>query len=49
MRTMSIIRALPNHIFTQEIEVGLPYLINLAVENGVQRFDGTTPDCDVQF
>src|SRR6266436_478139 len=34
----------PDHIFTQEIEVGLPYRINLAVENGVQRYDGTTQE-----
>ena len=39
----------PNHLFTQEIEVGLPYRINLAVENGVQRFDGTTQDATFSF
>src|SRR5438132_6876040 len=34
----------PNHTFTQEIEVGLPYRINLAVENSVERDGGTLQD-----
>jgi hypothetical protein len=34
----------PDHTFTQEIEVGLPYRINLAVENGVERDGGTLQD-----
>jgi hypothetical protein len=34
----------PDHTFTQEIEVGLPYRINLAVENSVERNDGTLQD-----
>jgi len=34
----------PDHTFTQEIEVGLPYRINLAIENGVERNAGTLQD-----
>jgi hypothetical protein len=34
----------PDHHWTQEIEVGLPYRINLAIENDVQRFDGDLQD-----
>jgi hypothetical protein len=34
----------PDHIFTQEVEVGLPYRINLAVENGVEAFSGRTQE-----
>jgi hypothetical protein len=30
----------PDHHFTQECEIGLPYRINVAIENDVQRFDG---------
>jgi len=30
----------PDHHWTQEVEVGLPYRINLAIENDVERFDG---------
>jgi hypothetical protein len=39
----------PDHIFTQEIEVGLPYRFNVAVENGVQRYDGTLQDGTFSF
>jgi hypothetical protein len=31
----------PDHHFTQEVEVGLPYRINLAIENDVERYNGT--------
>jgi hypothetical protein len=34
----------PDHTFTQEVEVGLPYRINLAIENAVERYDGTGQD-----
>jgi hypothetical protein len=34
----------PDHTFTQEIEVGLPYRINLAIENSVERNAGTLQD-----
>ncbi len=30
----------PDHIFTQEIEVGLPHRFGVAIENGVQSFRG---------
>ncbi len=32
----------PDHIFAQEIEVGLPYRFGLAVENRIERFVGDT-------
>ena len=32
----------PDHVFTQEVEVGLPYRFGLAVENSVERFNGDT-------
>jgi hypothetical protein len=34
----------PDHHLTQECEIGLPYRINLAVENDVERFDGDLQD-----
>lgn len=34
----------PDHMFTQEIEVGLPYRFGIAVENSVETFRGTTQD-----
>jgi hypothetical protein len=39
----------PDHIFTQEVEIGLPYRFNVAIENGVQRYDGTTQDATFSF
>jgi hypothetical protein len=39
----------PDHHFTEEIEVGLPYRINLAIENDVQRYDGTLQDATFSF
>jgi hypothetical protein len=32
----------PDHLFTQEVEVGLPYRFGLAVENRVEHFSGDT-------
>jgi hypothetical protein len=34
----------PDHHFTEELEVGLPYRINLAFENDIQHYDGDTQD-----
>jgi hypothetical protein len=39
----------PDHHFTEEVEVGLPYRINLAIENDVQRYDGTLQDATFSF
>jgi len=39
----------PDHNFTQEIEVGLPWRINLAVENSVETFGGTTQERSFSF
>jgi hypothetical protein len=39
----------PDHTFTQEVEVGLPYRINLAVENGIERYDGNLQDATFSF
>lgn len=39
----------PDHHFTEEVEVGLPYRINLAIENDVQRYDGTLQDGTFSF
>src|SRR6201987_5150170 len=30
----------PDHLFTQEIEFGLPYRFNIAAETGLERFNG---------
>jgi hypothetical protein len=32
----------PDHHFTQECEIGLPYRFNIAIENDVQHYDGDT-------
>ena len=34
----------PDHMFTQEIEVGLPYRLGIAVENSVELFRGRSQD-----
>jgi hypothetical protein len=34
----------PDHHWTQEVEIGLPYRFNIAFENNVQHFDGDTQD-----
>jgi hypothetical protein len=34
----------PDHMFTQEIEIGLPYRFGVAMENSVERFLGHTQD-----
>jgi len=34
----------PAHTFTEEVEIGLPYRINIAVENGVEAFGGDVQD-----
>lgn len=34
----------PDHRFTQELEVGLPYRFGLAIENSVEAFRGRTQD-----
>jgi hypothetical protein len=36
--------SLPDNLFTQEIEVGLPYRFGLAMENRVEHFNGETQD-----
>jgi hypothetical protein len=32
----------PDHLFTQEVEVGLPYRFGIAVENTIEHFSGDT-------
>ncbi|HMG03915.1 MAG TPA: hypothetical protein VK581_00555, partial [Chthoniobacterales bacterium] len=34
----------PDHMFTQEIELGLPYRFGIAVENSVENFRGHTQE-----
>src|SRR6266446_305341 len=34
----------PDHHWPEEIEIGLPYRINVAIENDVQRYDGDLQD-----
>jgi hypothetical protein len=34
----------PDHHWTQEVEIGLPYRFNVAFENNVQHFSGDTQD-----
>jgi hypothetical protein len=39
----------PDHIFTQEVEVGLPYRVNVAVENGVEEYGGKGQERSFSF
>jgi len=39
----------PDYHWTQECEIGLPYRINLAIENDVQRYDGDLQDATFSF
>jgi hypothetical protein len=39
----------PDHHWTEECEIGLPYRINVAVENDVQRFDGDSQNATSSF
>jgi len=39
----------PDHLWTQEVEVGLPYRINVAIENNIQRYDGDLQDATFSF
>jgi hypothetical protein len=39
----------PDHHWTQEVEVGLPYRINVAIENDIQRYDGDLQDATFSF
>ncbi|MBV9010116.1 MAG: hypothetical protein JO354_13280 [Verrucomicrobia bacterium] len=39
----------PDHILTQEVEVGLPYRVNLAVENGLESYGGTRQEGSFSF
>jgi hypothetical protein len=39
----------PDHHWTQEVEVGLPYRINVAIENNIQRYDGDLQDATFSF
>ncbi len=34
----------PQHVFTQEVEIGLPYRFNVAIENSAEWFRGTSQD-----
>jgi hypothetical protein len=39
----------PDHHWTEECEIGLPYRINVAIENDIQHFDGDTQDATFSF
>jgi hypothetical protein len=39
----------PSHLFTQEIEVGLPYRFGVAMETALEHFDGLTQSKSVSF
>ncbi len=39
----------PNHLFTQEVEVGLPHRFNIAIENSIQSFAGYTQESTVSI
>jgi hypothetical protein len=39
----------PDHHWTQELEIGLPYRFNVAIENDVQRYDGDLQDATFSF
>jgi hypothetical protein len=40
---------LPDNLFTQELEVGLPYRLGVAVENNVDAFSGSTREGSTSF
>ena len=42
-------QGLPDHLFTQELEVGLPYRFGIAMENNVDAFDGSTRETSTSF
>jgi len=39
----------PDHHWTEECEIGLPYRINVAIENDIQRYDGDLQDATFSF
>jgi hypothetical protein len=42
-------RGLPDHLFTQELEVGLPYRLGIAMENNVDAFRGSARESTTSF
>jgi hypothetical protein len=40
---------LPDHIWTLECEMGVPYRTNIAIESDIQHYDGITQDSTVSF
>jgi hypothetical protein len=42
-------QGLPDHLFTQELEVGLPYRLGVAMENNVDAFSGSTREGSTSF
>ncbi len=39
----------PDHHWTEECEIGLPYRINVAIENDIERYDGDLQDSTFSF
>jgi hypothetical protein len=42
-------QGLPDHLFTQELEIGLPYRFGVAVENNVDAFHGSVRESSVSI
>jgi hypothetical protein len=42
-------QGLPDNLFTQELEVGLPYRLGIAMENNVDAFSGSVRESTVSF
>ena len=42
-------QGLPDHLFTQEIEIGLPYRFGVAMENNVDAFHGSVRESSVSI
>jgi hypothetical protein len=39
----------PDHHWTEEVEIGLPYRFNVAIENNIQRYDGDLQDASLSL
>ncbi|MBV8216463.1 MAG: hypothetical protein JOZ08_24870 [Verrucomicrobia bacterium] len=42
-------QGLPDHLFTQELEIGLPYRFGVAIENNVDAFHGSVRESSVSI
>jgi hypothetical protein len=42
-------KGLPDNLFTQELEIGLPYRLGIAMENNLDAFSGSTRESTTSF